>query len=184
MTRATVVTQSLGGSPLSRAAQNGALAPQWYRPVPRDAEAWRSYARDVTASVDANWLTALRPALTPSGAAAARLDRVAQSRGIVITTGQQPGLFGGPLMTYAKALTARAIADVLEAEFQIPAAPVFWAATDDADLAEAARISVAADGGAVELRLMNVGELGRPMSNVAMTDEIAELAKQLCVACG
>jgi uncharacterized protein YllA (UPF0747 family) len=55
----------------------------------------------------------------------------------VVTTGQQPGLFGGPGYAWLKALSARALADRIEQATGIPAAPVFWAATDDADFDEA-----------------------------------------------
>ena len=57
--------------------------------------------------------------------------------GVVISTGQQAALFGGPLYTLVKALSALAFADVLERDTGIPVAPVFWAATDDADFEEA-----------------------------------------------
>ena len=67
---------------------------------------------------------------------------------VVITTGQQPGLFTGPLYTVYKALSAVALARQLESEWQVPVVPVFWLATDDHDLAEAATASwPAADGG-------------------------------------
>ena len=36
--------------------------------------------------------------------------------GVVISTGQQAALFGGPLYTLVKALSALALADVLERE--------------------------------------------------------------------
>src|ERR1051325_10037363 len=129
MSRAIVVTETLGGSPLSRAARRGEVPAEWYRQLPRDAEGWRTYAREVAASVRPTWLNDLRPAMSPGGAAAARLERVANGDGIVITTGQQPGLFGGPLMTFVKALSARALADMLQDMLGIPVSPLFWAAT-------------------------------------------------------
>ncbi len=45
----------------------------------------------------------------------ARLERVAAGRGVVVTTGQQPGLFGGPIYTWSKALSALTLADEIEA---------------------------------------------------------------------
>src|SRR5207247_6773249 len=55
----------------------------------------------------------------------------------VITTGQQPGLFTGPLYTVYKALSAIALARRLERERRVPVVPVFWVAGDDHDFAEA-----------------------------------------------
>ena len=55
----------------------------------------------------------------------------------MITTGQQPGLFLGPLYTLYKALSAAALAAVLESRWNRPVVPVFWAANDDHDYAEA-----------------------------------------------
>ena len=40
MTAPLVLTDTLGGSPLSKAARAGQL-PQWFVPVPRTAEEWR-----------------------------------------------------------------------------------------------------------------------------------------------
>lgn len=63
-------------------------------------------------------------------------DRLAKGEVLVVTTGQQPGLFTGPLYTIHKALSAVALAARLERERQVPVVPVFWAAGDDADFAE------------------------------------------------
>lgn len=64
-------------------------------------------------------------------------DRLAAGAALVVTTGQQPGLFTGPLYTIYKALTAIALARRLERARGVPVAPVFWVAGDDHDFAEA-----------------------------------------------
>jgi len=64
------------------------------------------------------------------------LDRLRESGAVVVTTGQQPGLFTGPLYTVFKALSAVALARELEALWQRPVVPVFWLANDDHDFAE------------------------------------------------
>ncbi|PYP46522.1 MAG: hypothetical protein DMD42_04065 [Gemmatimonadetes bacterium] len=64
-------------------------------------------------------------------------DRLAAGDVLVVTTGQQPGLFTGPLYTVYKALSAIALARRLERERRVPVVPVFWVAGDDHDFAEA-----------------------------------------------
>ncbi|HEY4215906.1 MAG TPA: bacillithiol biosynthesis BshC [Gemmatimonadaceae bacterium] len=183
MTRCVVRTESLGGSKLSRAARDGQLR-EWYVPVPHDGAAWADYAAHVRNSVNADWFDQLSDAIAPSGRAAARLKRSAGGRGLVVTTGQQPGLFGGPLMSLVKAISARAIADTLEEMLDIPVAPVFWAATDDADFDEAAVVSVALDGGARELCIEARAPAGTPMARVPMGDDVRDLAAYLRDASG
>jgi len=64
-------------------------------------------------------------------------DRLAGGAVLVVTTGQQPGLFTGPLYTIYKALSAIALARRLERERHAPVVPVFWVAGDDHDFQEA-----------------------------------------------
>ena len=183
MSRPEVRTESLGGSPLSVAARAGRL-PDWYPPLPRDVRGWRAHARDVADSVAPDWLDALAPAFAARGAAARRLAETASGKGVVITTGQQPGLFGGALMTLAKAITARAIADALRDAAGIPVAPVFWAATDDADFVETAAVWAPTDAGAEELVLTDKPPAGTPMSVAPLGNSIAALTERLRTACG
>ncbi|HEX4574240.1 MAG TPA: bacillithiol biosynthesis BshC [Gemmatimonadales bacterium] len=64
-------------------------------------------------------------------------ERLAQGAVLAVTTGQQPGLFTGPLLTLYKALSAVALARRLERDAVAPVVPVFWVAGDDHDFAEA-----------------------------------------------
>ncbi|HXF94738.1 MAG TPA: bacillithiol biosynthesis BshC [Gemmatimonadales bacterium] len=64
-------------------------------------------------------------------------DRLARGEALVVTTGQQPGLFTGPLYTIYKAITTIAVSRRLERERGVPVVPVFWVAGDDHDFAEA-----------------------------------------------
>ncbi len=146
MSAPRVVTEPVGGGALTRAALDGSAPRGWFAPRPRGAEQWTSHAESVRGGfAGAGWLDALRPALQLSGAAHERMARVAAGNGIVVTTGQQPGLFGGPGYTWLKAMSALALADRLERELGIPVAPVFWAATDDADFEEASFTDVSLD---------------------------------------
>jgi uncharacterized protein YllA (UPF0747 family) len=64
-------------------------------------------------------------------------ERLAAGPVLVVTTGQQPGLFTGPLYTLYKALSAIAWARELERARGVPVVPVFWVAGDDHDFEEA-----------------------------------------------
>ena len=184
MSAPRVVTEPLGGGPLSRAAQDGQAPEEWYRARPRGAAAWKAYAEGVRGEyTGSRWLAGLRPAFDAAGLAAERLERVAAANGIVVTTGQQPGLFGGPIYTLLKALSALALADQIEKETGIPAAPVFWAATDDADFAEASWTAVAEDAVVRRLHVTRRGQDGLVMAEMPSGDVSAQL-EQLVAASG
>ncbi|MDA0203895.1 MAG: bacillithiol biosynthesis cysteine-adding enzyme BshC [Acidobacteria bacterium] len=63
------------------------------------------------------------------------LNRLARPETVVVATGQQVGLFGGPIFSVFKALTAAKHAADLR-QRGISAVAVFWLATEDHDLAE------------------------------------------------
>ncbi len=183
MSEPRVVTDPLGGSALSRAVQEGRLEADLVPAVPTGVDAWRGRAREIGGSAGAAWLPAVRDAFGPGGAAMARLERVARAGGVVVTTGQQPGLFGGPVYTWSKAIGALAMADAVERETGVPAAPVFWAATDDADYAEANHTAVV-DGGAVRRLSTSVEPpAGTPMAQAPL-GEVRPLLRALRSACG
>jgi bacillithiol biosynthesis cysteine-adding enzyme BshC len=147
VTEPLVVTIPFGGSPLTRAALRGDVPPAWCAHTPRDEKGWRARALAVAGDASVReWASVLAPALDATGAAAERLARSAGGKGLVVTTGQQPGLFGGPVYTWSKALSALTLADALEQATGMPVAPVFWAATYDADFAESSASYVILNG--------------------------------------
>lgn len=175
-------SRSLSVSPLAALAGQRDTPTDWYEPRP-DAEGWNRRVTETAAEFkEGTWLRALQPALAASGAAAERLERAAAG-GVVVTTGQQPGLFGGPLYTWLKAMSALALADELEQRTGVPAAPVFWAATDDSDFVEASETTVSVSGGAEVIRLESPAGDGQPMSTFPLGDVSAPL-DALTRACG
>jgi len=147
VTEPLVVTIPFGGSPLTRAALRGDVPPAWCAHTPRDEKGWRARALAVAGDASVReWASVLAPALDATGAAAERLAKSAGGKGLVVTTGQQPGLFGGPVYTWSKALSALTLADALEQATGMPVAPVFWAATYDADFAESSASYVILNG--------------------------------------
>ena len=175
-----ILTQPLAIPPVAAKAMSGGADPR-YEPRPHGKDEWIARARSVMAGAPKDWLSRLDAALSPKGEAAAQLARVANGKGIVITTGQQPGLFGGPVYTLSKALSALALATALEKLTGIPVAPVFWAATDDADFREASRIAVSVPGGARELVMEPAAPIGVPMSKMPLGD-LAPLIAELLVS--
>jgi bacillithiol biosynthesis cysteine-adding enzyme BshC len=170
-----VITEPLSGNPLAIAAMSGAVPGDWYEQLPRDAKSWRERLRSVRTEFAGDWLAKLSPAFAATGKAKERLDAAASGRGVVVTTGQQPGLFGGPVYTLSKALSALTLADSLQELTGVPVAPVFWAATDDTDFREASCTIVSVPGGAQLLRFDHPAPLGLPMAAMPLGDVSAQL---------
>jgi bacillithiol synthase len=55
---------------------------------------------------------------------------------VAVVTGQQAGLFGGPLFTLLKALTALKLAEQVSRDHNVPAVAVFWIDAEDHDWQE------------------------------------------------
>lgn len=80
--------------------------------------------------------------LGASPASLASLGLLASGRTWAVITGQQPGLFGGPLYTWLKIATTVALARRISEVHGIPAVPMFWNGADDADFDEVASTQV------------------------------------------
>jgi bacillithiol biosynthesis cysteine-adding enzyme BshC len=80
-----------------------------------------------------------RGAPAEARAAAARLTDAAT---VAVVTGQQAGLFGGPLYTLLKALTAVRLAAQVTADHGVPAVAVFWVESEDHDWQEVGSCAV------------------------------------------
>ena len=184
MTTLRVQSEPLGGSALVAARISKSTPAGWYADAPRDAAEWRIRADEVRKEPGlARWFTALEPAFNASGAALERLRNSERGSGVVVTTGQQPGLFGGPMYALSKALSALALADELQRVTGVPVAPVFWAATDDADIAEASVTTVGMTGGAKVVRHTPAAPPGTSLANVTLGD-IGEAFAEFAQAAG
>jgi bacillithiol biosynthesis cysteine-adding enzyme BshC len=106
--------------------------------------------------------------------------RLADPATRVIVTGQQPGLLGGPLYSFSKAVAAARWAAELEAQGE-PAVAVYWIATEDHDWAEVSSATVLTPEGA---RTFDLGPDPEPLTPVgmrtlgpAMDDVLRQLAE-------
>jgi len=114
-----------------------AAATGFFGGSPGDPEAYRRKAAEVDRRFDPDRLREMAGAIragTPT--AAARLETVVSGAGVFVTTGQQAGLFTGPLFTIHKILSAIQLAHALEPVLERPVVPLFWVAGDDHDWAE------------------------------------------------
>lgn len=79
--------------------------------------------------------------LAAHGASDRVLERAAQlahAGSLCVVSGQQAGLFGGPLYSLYKGAAAAHLAGRIEREVGAPCVPIFWVASDDHDFAEVA----------------------------------------------
>jgi len=63
-------------------------------------------------------------------------SKLGDARTVAILTGQQAGLFGGPLFTLLKAITALKLAEGVAKEHNVPAVAIFWTDAEDHDWEE------------------------------------------------
>jgi bacillithiol biosynthesis cysteine-adding enzyme BshC len=68
-----------------------------------------------------------------TGPAVEAAQRLANPKSVAIVTGQQAGLFGGPLYTLLKALSAIQLAARISRTHGVPAVPIFWIEAEDHD---------------------------------------------------
>jgi len=134
----------LSGSALVRDHLRGgpALA-EFYSGPPLRIDSYRRKVEEIDRRFDATRRRALASVVRASTpGAAARLEEIVSGNGLFVTTGQQPGLFTGPLYTIHKILCAVRLARELEDALGRPVAPLFWVASDDHDWEEANHLHV------------------------------------------
>jgi len=117
-------------------------------------------------------------------------------RCVAVVTGQQAGLFGGPLYTLLKAITALQLARRAREEHGVPAVAIFWVDSEDHDWEEVRScpvldgdlelrsVALGAPAGAGEWPVAQialdgdvdrvVGELGAALQRTEFTDEVVE----------
>jgi len=113
----------------------------------------------------------------------ANLDRLRNGASAVVT-GQQVGLFGGPMFAIYKALTAVKLAEEATAA-GVDAVPVFWLATSDHDLAEVNHVSIPGPNGLLQtLSTPSHDVAGAPVSAVRLGEEIVPVVEQAAALLG
>ena len=105
---------------------------------------------------------------------------------LAVVTGQQVGIFGGPLYTVYKALTAVALARHLQRALGRAVAPVFWLEGGDHDLQEVAQTCLLQGGAVIQGRYQGHtppehGNLG-PVGRLRFTRDIERVKEEMMAA--
>lgn len=124
-------------------------------------------------------LTAWHEDLGCHAAQRRNLEALAAEDALVVVTGQQPGLLGGPLFCLYKALGAVRMAAAASAVLGRPVVPVFWVASEDHDWSEVSRARLAGPGGeVVSLRLPGAGDF-RSAGTIQVPPEARHMVGEL-----
>ncbi|HEX7289337.1 MAG TPA: bacillithiol biosynthesis cysteine-adding enzyme BshC [Candidatus Angelobacter sp.] len=100
------------------------------------------------------------------------IERLRQGAAAVVT-GQQVGLFGGPLFSVLKAVTVALLAE------KTGAVPVFWLATEDHDLAEVNALNLPAADHLKRFTVNVPHTEGAPVGSIFFGDEVTAAAQQI-----
>jgi len=114
------------------------------------------------------------------GASQSTLENIAAFRAgaLAVVTGQQVGLFGGPVFSIYKALTAVKMASEAR-RLGASCVPIFWLATEDHDLEEVNQLRIPGAEGQLE-KLTSSAHDGEdaPVGTIRFDAEISELAQR------
>ena len=146
------------GNPADPAAWRDAIARTQRHARQRDAIAEVLQAQQRRRGAPANALAAAATLRDPNA--------------VAVVTGQQAGLFGGPLFTLLKAVTAIQLARRVTAEHHVPAVPIFWIDAEDHDWDEVKACGVLdADDTLARLSVGDPpGAGGGPVARVCLDD--------------
>src|ERR1700691_4048019 len=166
----------------------------YYRHPLRDLASFQDAAAEIQFPDDRR--AALIDALRVQNAPSDSLERLAQPGTVAVMTGQQVGLFTGPVYTIYKALHAVRLAKWLT-ENGVSAVPVFWLATEDHDFAEVDHVWVfdaahrpvklrieapAVNGsqpvGGIGLQDIPIGELAATLAGLPFADDAVAMVKR------
>ncbi len=122
------------------------LAP-FFAGNPGDGDAWsdaiaRAQAHPRDRQRVAEILKAQQDRRGAPAEAKAATGRLAHPGTVAVLTGQQAGLFGGPLFTLLKAMTAVKLAERVTREHGVPAVAIFWVESEDHDWQEVSSCAV------------------------------------------
>lgn len=161
---------------------------QFYEAGGRDLNSLAAHARKVIAqSFDRDGVAdVLKEQNLQAGAGEATLaniERLRESDSVVVITGQQAGLFTGPMFTIYKALTAIKLAAKLN-EQGVKTVPMFWIASEDHDFAEVNHTRLVNREGQLATITYTgcTPKEGKPVGAVNLREEVNQCVDELLAA--
>lgn len=143
----------------------------------RIGEVLKNYRTDRMRLCDA--LLQINSHFQPTVETHANIDLLRETGTVAVLTGQQAGLFTGPLYSVYKALSAIKMVECLRGK-GIKAVPVFWMATEDHDFDEVSNaFAIGRDEELFEARIEQTeSDAGRPVGEVEFPASIRKTAEQ------
>jgi bacillithiol synthase len=151
-------------------------------PTPPDAEQVVAFAKSVPRDLERQSCVAdaLEKQNRAWGASESTLQNIQRLRegAFAVVTGQQVGLFGGPLMSLFKIASALALAKQVQ-QPGVDCVPVFWLATEDHDLDEVNQVLfLTHDFKLTPFKANTTGVAGSPVANIRFAAGTNELVAQ------
>ncbi len=153
---------------------------------PREPQAWReaiarTRARPRALDAIADIIQAQQRQRGAPAEAVAAAARLRDPQTVAVVTGQQAGLFGGPLFTLLKALTAIQLVDSLRSQHDVSAVAVFWIDAEDHDWDEVKSCGVL--DGSFAHRTIAIGDPPgaqlEPVARVRLDDSVSRALTEL-----
>ena len=107
-----------------------------------------------------------------------QLEKFSNQDSLVFVTGQQLGIYGGPLFTVYKTITTIILARKWEEKLGRPVVPVFWLADEDHDFDEIASVGIPGYEDFNNIRIEQEGK-GKPVSDEKFTPALSDLNESL-----
>lgn len=107
------------------------------------------------------------------------LDRLKDNGALAIVTGQQLGIYGGPLYTMLKIVSVIHLAEQLEQEHGRPVIPFFWLADEDHDYEEVRGLNILADNEVKNFALPSRGNHLPAVAEMSLPEQLQELRSHL-----
>lgn len=162
--------------------QADSLSP-FFSTHPFDEAAISSHADEIRYPGDRNKVTDLLLDFNKSFGAGDptfhQIEKLRDPKSLAVVTGQQLTIYGGPLFTIYKILTAIIYARRWEERLGRPVVPVFWMADEDHDFEEAARLGILTDHNFREVEMQAEQNHSRPVGRQKIGKEFADVRQEL-----